>query len=405
MGSQSDKMTAFIPARGGSKSIPLKNIAMLAGRPLLYWVCKACSDSESVEAAYVGTDSDEIRRVVEQMRLPRVHAIGRSGETATDTASSESALIEFAEAHPCEHVALIQATSPLLTSQDIDGAMKKYVACRADSLLTVVCTKRFFWEENQAGARPVNYDPLRRPRRQSWDGQLVENGALYITRRQRLLDTKCRISGRIVTYEMPPETYYELDESSDWLIIENLLLARERFRVDLAEAVRKVRLFCVDVDGTLTDAGMYYTEAGEVMKRFNTRDAAGMVRLRQRGIIPAIVTAEDSPIVLARARKLAIEHVHIGVQDKERLLAELLGKLGLQWENLAYVGDDVNDLPVICRAGFSACPSDAEEEVARRATYVCRCAGGRGAVREVCNLIEQSLNRGEPRPSGGEKGS
>jgi YrbI family 3-deoxy-D-manno-octulosonate 8-phosphate phosphatase len=152
-----------------------------------------------------------------------------------------------------------------------------------------------------------------------------------------------------------------------------------------------LRLFAADVDGTLTDGGMYYTEAGEAMKRFDTRDAAGMARLGRRGLAVAIVTSEDSPIVLARARKLKIEHVYVGVADKERLMEELLAKLGLSWQQLAYVGDDLNDLAVIRRAGFSACPCDAAPEIARQVSYVCHRGGGRGAVREVCDLIERAI--------------
>jgi N-acylneuraminate cytidylyltransferase len=169
----------------------------------------------------------------------------------------------------------------------------------------------------------------------------------------------------------------------------------------LARAAAATRVFCVDVDGTLTDGGMYYTDAGEAMKRFNTRDAMGMGRLRERGIQLAIVTSEDSPIVLARARKLNIPHVFVGVKDKVGVLEGLLKDLGFTWEQLAYVGDDLNDLPVIRKAGFSACPADAAPEVARSATYVCKARGGHGAVREVCNLILAALEGGTDAPCAG----
>lgn len=158
-------------------------------------------------------------------------------------------------------------------------------------------------------------------------------------------------------------------------------------RSALRAACGPLRLFATDVDGTLTDGGMYYTEAGEVMKRFDTRDAFGMNLLRRQGMALAIVTSEDSPIVLARARKLRIEHVYVNVQDKEAFVADLLRKMGLEWPNLAYVGDDLGDLAVIRRAGLSACPADAAQEVAQSARLVCRRPGGHGAVREVCDAI------------------
>ncbi len=392
MGSRGQHVTVFIPARGGSKTIPLKNVAPMAGRPLIYWVAKACSDSPRVQETFVSSDSVEIRHCVERLQLPRVRAIGRSDASATDTATSESALLEFAGAHSTEHLALVQATTPLLTSQHMTEAIERYLSADVDSLLTVVRTKRFMWAERHGLVQPVNYDPFHRPRRQEWEGQLVENGALYITSRERLLATGCRISGRIACYEMPEETYYEIDEPSDWAIVENLLIARQRATTNLGATACQLKLLCVDVDGTLTDGGMYYTEAGESMKRFNTRDAMGMSRLRGRGIASALVTSEDSQIVVARARKIGVEHVHVGAKDKVAVVEALLSRIGLTWAQVGYIGDDLNDLAAIQRAAFSACPADAAEEVARHATYVCRKPGGAGAVREVCDLIEAALD-------------
>ena len=146
-------------------------------------------------------------------------------------------------------------------------------------------------------------------------------------------------------------------------------------------------MFATDVDGTLTDGGMYYSEAGEVLKRFDTRDAAGMQLLRKRGVTLAIITSEDSPIVTARARKLGIEHVYIGVTDKHSKCRQMLEALQVPWEEFAYVGDDLGDLQVLKGAGFSACPSDACPEVLRTVKYVCTRKGGHGAVREFCEHI------------------
>ena len=162
---------------------------------------------------------------------------------------------------------------------------------------------------------------------------------------------------------------------------------------EISDAVNwsALKLFATDVDGTLTDGGMYYTPDGELMKRFDTRDAFGMNLLRKTGFELAIVTAEDSPIVAARARKLKIDRTYLGVANKVELLTNVLAELGMGWENLAYAGDDLNDLPVIEKAGFSACPSDAARKTRSAANYVCRNPGGRGAVREMCELILDHL--------------
>ncbi len=391
MGSTTKPIVAFIPVRGGSKSIPLKNIKPLAGRPLVYWTTKACSDSKTIHETFVATDSDEIRDCVDNMYLPRVKVIDRSPETATDSASTESALLEFAEKHQFKYICLVQATSPLTTSTQIDDAFQKFFNSGADALLSVVRTKRFMWAEEGGLVRPANYDPQRRPRRQEWVGQLVENGAFYITSREKLLESRCRISGKIAAYEMPEETYLEIDEPIDWQIIDELLRNRNPLETGYLARLQRLRLICVDVDGTLTDGGMYYTEAGESMKRFDTRDAAGLEALRVRGIEPAFITRENSPIVVARARKLNLKHVYVGVEDKVQVTEKLLAEMNLDWEQVAYIGDDIHDLPVIKQAGFSACPADAAPEVVDSVTYICQKTGGHGAVREVCDLIKATL--------------
>lgn len=212
----------FIPVRGGSKSIPLKNIRPFCGQPLVYWTVKAASDCAAVGGVYVATDSKRIRDAVEALQIPKVEVISRGDETATDTASTESAMLEFARTHDFGHIILVQATSPLLTVGDLAGGIAKYEAGGYDSLLSVVRQKRFVWREMDGVATPVNYDPQHRPRRQEMDGYLVENGAFYITRRNLLLETGCRISGSIGVYEMPEATYFEIDEPSDWSIMEQL---------------------------------------------------------------------------------------------------------------------------------------------------------------------------------------
>lgn len=152
----------------------------------------------------------------------------------------------------------------------------------------------------------------------------------------------------------------------------------------------KIRLFASDVDGTLTDGGMYYTESGEYMKRFNTRDAKGLELLRKAGVIVAIVTQENSPIVLARAQKMNIEHVYLGAADKVSVFEELWRKLDIGPAETAYVGDDVNDLAIIKKVGLSFAVADAEPEVAAAAQVHLTRAGGHGAVREAANFVLQN---------------
>lgn len=215
-------MVAFIPVRGGSKSIPLKNIKNFCGKPLLYWVTKAASDCEYIDRVYVSTDSGKIKEVVMSLGLPKVNVIGRNQETASDTATTESAMLDFAEKYDFKDIVLIQATSPLLEKRDLDGGCQKYIKGGYNSLLSVVRQKRFIWDLKGDEAIAVNYKPNIRPRRQDMKGYLVENGAFYITSKKALLHSECRLSGRIGIYEMSEKTYFEIDEPNDWYIMEKL---------------------------------------------------------------------------------------------------------------------------------------------------------------------------------------
>jgi N-acylneuraminate cytidylyltransferase len=214
---------ALIPLRGGSKSIPRKNIKHLAGKPLSAWTLEAASGAPHIDAVYVSTDSEEIARVVQGLGLG-VKVIFRPAEYATDEASTESVMLHFMQEVPFDVLVTIQATSPLLTTQDLDLALAHFQAQHLESMLSAVRTKRFFWHDD---ATPINYDPLHRPRRQDFCGTLMENGAFYITRREILERYQCRLGGKIGVYEMDESTAVEIDEPEDWALVERLLLRRQ----------------------------------------------------------------------------------------------------------------------------------------------------------------------------------
>ena len=218
------KTVAFIPVRGGSKSIPLKNIMPLAGKPLIYWTIEAALNCKFIDRVFVCTDSEQIKQCVSKIDNKKLETIPRSPKTATDTASSESVLLEFCENYKFENVFFIQATSPLLTCSDLEGAWDKYQNNGYNSLISTVRKKQFLWKENEGGTvTPANYDPCNRPRRQDWNGYLVENGAFYLSKRELILSSKCRVFGKTGFFEMPESSIFEIDEPSDWLIIDSCL--------------------------------------------------------------------------------------------------------------------------------------------------------------------------------------
>ncbi len=372
---------ALVPLRGGSKSIPDKNIRLIAGKPLCAWVLEAACQSGVFTKIVVSTDSPRIAEVVKGLHLP-VEILERPAELATDHATTEAVMLHAASALNFEVLATIQATSPLVKSIDFQKACDLFQAGGYDSLLTAVRTKRFFWNDDGSA---LNYTPRQRPRRQDFSGSLMENGAFYFTKRSVLEHTSCRLGGRIGIYEMAAASAVEIDEPEDWALVERALL--ERSTQSRHETLAKIRLLVVDVDGTLTDAGMYWSAAGDQLKKFNTRDAKGLELVRKMGVAVAIITSEHSPIVPARASKLGIQHCFIGVENKQACLEALACELNVGLAEVAYMGDDINDLDCLKISGFSACPADAVEAVAVTAQYISKYAGGMGAVREICELI------------------
>lgn len=425
------KTLALLPLRGGSKSIPRKNLKPIAGKPLFHWSALAACEASCIDEVHIATDDEAIADSARALGHPKIRIFKRSAASATDTALTESVMLEFAEQVAFERLVLIQATSPLLTAHELDAGMAKFERVHADSLLSVVRQERFFWKESANGlAEAVNYDPLHRPRRQDFEGQLVENGAFYICSRDGLQRTRCRIHGKIALFEMAPETYYELDEPSDWEIVERLILGKaeklkggkaerddsclsttpqdfsvsapQNFSIsafqhsslspELLSRARAIRLVLTDVDGVLTDAGMYYSETGDELKKFNTRDGMGFQLLREAGIRTGIITSEDTEMVARRAKKLKVDFLYQGVKDKSAVLDEILARTGLSAEEVAYIGDDLNDLKLHERVGLAFCPTDAIDSVKRIVHKVVPLTGGNGCLRWMGDFLLEHKN-------------
>ena len=399
---------AFIPVRGGSKSIPLKNIKIINGKPLVYWTVAAGCDCKDIDLVYVATDSDIIRTTVENFckeepeRFDKVVVIGRSAESACDTASTESAMLEFAEAYDFDNIVLIQATSPMLKGEDLDNGFAIYADEDTDSVLSAVPQKRFIWNRKENGiAKPENYDVYNRPRRQDFDEYYVENGAFYICSKEDLLRTRNRVSGNIKIVPMSEDTFYEIDEPSDWDVIEALMRKRDLkekkstlkvidLGTDYSKKVEtgsvkeiKYKMFLTDCDGCLTDGGMYYSEKGDELKKFNTKDGMGFGMLRSKGMLTGVITGERVDLNRRRFEKLRLDLMVPGCLNKVEAIKRICDEYNITPEDIVYVGDDINDIEAIKMVGLGCCPSDANKRVLEAADYVTRAKGGEGVIREV----------------------
>ncbi|OJX34483.1 MAG: 3-deoxy-D-manno-octulosonate 8-phosphate phosphatase [Burkholderiales bacterium 68-12] len=160
-----------------------------------------------------------------------------------------------------------------------------------------------------------------------------------------------------------------------------------QFPPELLLAAQDVRVAFFDVDGVLTDGGLYYSEAGETLKRFHSLDGHGIKMLQAAGIVPAVVTGRDSPALRLRLRALGVEHAIYGTEDKRPAAEQILAALGLSWAQAAAIGDDWPDLPVLRRCALACAPAQAHAEVRAAVHHVTAARGGDGAAREFCDLL------------------
>ena len=217
------KNIAFIPLRGGSESIPLKNIKLLNGRPLAYYALDAVTQCDLIDKVVVATDSDEIAKVIKEYPSDKIIIMGRTPEVSTNVSPTIDVVLEISQQIEFNNLVLVQATSPLVSASDITRGLE-LLDQGYDSVLSVVRQHRFIWDED---THLPNYPMPNKPRRQDWKGILVENGAFYINSRENILRDKFYLSGKIGLCEMSEDTYVEIDEEHDWLMMEQILQKRK----------------------------------------------------------------------------------------------------------------------------------------------------------------------------------
>lgn len=378
------KKIAFIPVRGGSKSIPKKNIKIFCGKPLIYWNLIELENCNQVDEVVVASDSEDIISVVEEFKFSKVVVYRRSNENAQDHSTSESIMLEyinFAKLDLSDVFMLVQATSPFTKSNDFSNGLK--MMSSYDTVFSCAKIKRFIWDKD---SNPLNYDFKNRPRRQDFDGTFMENGAFCISLVSDIIKYNNRISGNIGICEMPEYTFVEIDEPEDWIIAERLFL-KNNYSLNNYD-FSKIKIFLSDVDGVLTDAGMYYTEKGDEIKKFSTYDGMAFKILQKRGVKVGIITTEDRHLNRNRAQKLSLDFDFHGADDKLKIVKELCKKQNINLNQVAYIGDDVNCFELLSNVGFPACPKNAVEKIKSIPNIIQLSQnGGSGVVREFVEII------------------
>jgi YrbI family 3-deoxy-D-manno-octulosonate 8-phosphate phosphatase len=383
--SGSGDVLVVIPARGGSKGVPGKNLARVGGVPLVVRAIRAAQAASRVSVVAVSTDDPAISAAASAAGALAVH---RPAELADDTASSESALSHAVgvlygrRPENLDAVLLVQCTSPFLTSADLDAVTAAVMDGDADCAFTAAPFHGFVWRQVDA-ATGVNHDPCGRQRRQDRPQEWLETGAAYAMRADGFAQHNHRFFGRVVAVPTDPARVLEIDEPAD--------LERARSLAPLLDSgVRprpgEIDAVVLDFDGTQTDDRAWVAADGSERVAVHRGDGMGVAAMRRAGLPVLVLSTEVNPVVAARAAKLGVECRH-GVSAKGEELSAWLNAQGLVPGRVLYLGNDVNDLPCFEQVGWPVAVASAHPAVRAAARAVTSVPGGHGAVREIASWI------------------
>lgn len=387
------EILGIIPARGGSKSIPRKNIVNVAGKPLISWIIEAALGSSLVNRVVVSTDDAEIAMVARQYNA---EVIKRPTELSGDTASSESALLHTleylrtTEGYVPDLVVFLQCTSPLTSIEDIDETIRTLLTQQADTALSVTHFHHFLWKTDEdSNSEGINHDKAIRLRRQDREPQYLETGAVYVMRTEGFLQSKHRFFGKTVLYVVPPERGFEIDEPVDLKVAEVLLRERERYS-KVRALPDPVSALVLDFDGVFTDNRVLVHQDGQEAVICHRGDGWGLAQLKALRLPLLVISTEKNPVVQARCDKLNIPCLQ-GVKDKLTVLIEWAKEHGLELAHIVYLGNDINDLTCLQAVGCGVVVHDAHPDVHSTARIILNSKGGQGAIRELTDLIIQRI--------------
>ncbi len=398
------EILALVPARGGSKGIPRKNIRTFAGHPLIAYSIAAGLQSKTVTRVIVTTDDEEIAEVARSCgaETPFVRPAELAQDRTTDLPVFQHALrwlTEHEDYHP-QAVVHLRPTTPIRPPDLVDRSVALLLAHpEADSVRGITPAhqnpfKMWMMEGEDNPIHPLVTAPgieesYNSPR-QILPIAYAHTGLIDIIRPATILELNS-MSGRIILPILFDPSYdADLDTSEDWSRAEQKLLQERQEMVWPGKPPRRmpeaIRLLVLDFDGVLTDNRVWVDQEGREMVAANRSDSLGVNRLRQAGVETVVISLETNPVVAARCRKMKIPWIQ-GEKDKATALHKLLRERNIDADEAVFLGNDVNDLPCFPLVGWAVAVADAMPEVARQADFVLTRSGGQAAVREMCDLI------------------
>jgi len=375
------KIVGFIPAKGSSTRVPEKNTQTILGVPLFLWAANNLNRVLPREDIYIDSDCDKIRS---QAKALGFGTIERPAELATNaTNGNEFTLWQASNVNAdiyVQHLAPMTFLKEETLRKAIDlvksGDYASAIAVREEQLYT--------W-----GKDKPNYDLLNLPNSFALPKTIIEGMGLYVVTKEALNAQKVRAASPCAQVAIDCFEAVDIDYPDDLAqarAIASGLPADSPYveGIHRMRARANIKLLVLDVDGVMTDGGMYYSENGDQFKKFNAKDGIGIQRARAAGIETAFLSSgHTNHIIPARAKTLGVSRVHVGREEKLEVLAKWIEELGLEWKNVAYLGDDINDQKAMSKCGMSACPTDAVDAVKRAVDIVLTLRGGQACVREL----------------------
>lgn len=396
---------ALIPARGGSKGIPRKNIKSFAGYPLIAWSIAAAKQSSLVTRVIVSTDDEEIAAVAHAWgaETPFLRPDELAQDKTTDLPVFEHALkwLEDVEGYRPDMVVQLRPTSPFRPHGMVDAAVSILMEhADADCVRGVVPAAQNpfkMWRFNGEG-KPLEQllkvkgiaEPYNAPR-QILPPVYWQTGHIDAIRTSTIANKRSLTGDVIYPLVIDPKYTVDIDTPADWVKYEAVIYSGLDV-VSPGKARRTmpktVKMIICDFDGVVTDNLVLTDENGKETVSASRSDSMHIKTLREKGVEVMILSSEPNPVVMARAKKMGVEAIHgVGMQDKGRVMREVLEQKKVRAEDVIYIGNDLNDLPCFEVAGWSVAVADAYPEVQRAADFVLTKNGGRGAVRELCELV------------------
>jgi N-acylneuraminate cytidylyltransferase len=405
MVTRSAEVIAIVPARGGSKSIPRKNIRPFGGHPLIAWSIAAAQHCRWVQRIVVSTDDEEIAAVARNYgaETPFMRPAELAQDDTLDLPVFRHALdwLWGNEGYRPDLVIQLRPTSPLRPRGLLDNAVRTLLLDEAaDSVRSVTPPSQNpfkMWSVRDGALAPILPSDLHEPYnapRQSLPATFWQTGHVDAIRTSTIQQKNSMSGDRILPVFVDSAWAADIDEFTHWRLAEEGL----REGLDVARpgpgrgsAMTEIRLVVFDFDGVFTDNQVYVNEDGAESVNCSRADGLGIARLHQHGIDAAVLSTEENPVVAARCNKLKLP-VRQGLSNKAAALRELAGARGLNLAQVAFVGNDLNDMECLQMAGLSVAPADAHPLVRRIVDIVLEKSGGRGAVREVCELAVAAQN-------------